>query len=419
MGLLKMMNTPKLATLLLSLSMFFVTIWHWGADQCLVLLAILALLYKPWRQKIFCAKNFKSPITMVALLFFAWVIISTLIINTAHLPLQRAWYGVIMYDLMLYLLVLPCVIKNLKHCKWIEQGLILGVLINVILSTFYHFNPDFTLAHLTYHPFNDGGFTDAPFRDGVFDNNPLPLIFIVVLACWILLQRILRKESHPIDIVIFIALSLYIWLINIERSGYLLYIALFLVALYSQIIGRKGFFIGLLALTLMIACLYEGVPTVKYRTNKGAEDIASFWQNSHHFSNIDLTPGSFGTRLNFIYIGCDLIKSNPLAGTGSSGYPLVYSTYAKMKHLSLPLQSDNMYMLLAVELGLIGLVLYLFWLGVIWHTIKNLSTTQGNALRGLWWMIVIMNMTTSAFILSPIGGTFIVFLSLYTSKNEV
>jgi O-antigen ligase len=398
---MRLLHPEILASVLLFFAMFFLTLWRFGANQCLALLVVLVLLYRPWRKQFFCLKHFSRPIILFALLFLLWAILS---LSYTEAPcIKTATHGLSLYGKLLFLLVLPIAMAE-RHCqKWVEQGLIWGVFINMILSSFYYFQWGFIIKHLgPYYSVN-----------GVFSINPLQMIFVLVLACWMLLQRFINKEAHWSDVAIFVLLSLYLWLINIERSGYLLYLVLLVVALY-QVMNKKGFVLACIAIPVLLIGLYEFSPNVKNRIDVGIANVQAF-QQVQDVKEVAV-DNSLGLRLAFFTESMTVIKMHPLLGTGIGSFK---SVYTKMGGPSAAGLNDphNAYTFAAFELGLIGLALYLCWLGAIFHVIKKLPLKQANVLRGLWWMFVVMGLTDTSLILNAVGLGFIVGVSLYARER--
>lgn len=397
------LHPELLANVLLFFTLFFLSLWRFGANQCLALVVLLVLFFRPWRQQLFRSQHFKSPIIVCALLFFAWTIIS--LSYSATPSFSKAAQGLTMYSKLLFLLVLPLALHGLKYRRWLEQGLIWGILINAILSTLYYFKVNFIVEHLgRYFSINQ-----------TFSINPLQMIFIVVLACWILLQRILNREAHLPDMIIFIFLTIYLWFINIERSGYLLYLVLIFVALY-QVMHKKGFFLGLILVPILILGLYEFSPNVKTRVDVGIINLQTVApiQNFKEVSN----DNSLGLRLAFVTETVVILKQHPLLGTGIGSFKYVNANmHGPMVNGSYPNDTHNAYTMVAFELGLIGLILYLAWLASIFHIIKKLPKVAGNLLRGVWWAFVVMGFTDSGLILNAVGLSFIIFVSLYAREQ--
>ena len=394
-------TAENIAVILLFFAAFFLTLWRFGANQCFALASILVLLYRPWRQQLFTRQHFKKPIILVTLAFMALILISLSYSQVPHIA--NAVRGLAMYSKLLFLLVLPLAMSS-SHCRyWLEQGLILGVVVNVVLTTLHHYGVTWGMGYFTPY-----------FYYATFSVNPLQQIFVVVISCWILAQRLVSCEFHKSDIVLLVGLSAYLWLINIERSGYLIYVVLLLVLLYQRL-NKKGMMIGLVAIPVLCFGLYTTMPNVKMRVDAGIADITAF--NPHNTGSAT-NDTSLGLRLTFAKEGLKVISAHPFLGMGIGSYKYVYANIGG-PHANEYTEPHNAYVLVAFELGLIGLGLYLLWLGVILAAIKKLPKVEGHLLQGFWWALVVMGFTDSSLILNAVGLSFVLFLSLYARKELI
>lgn len=393
---IRLLQIETLANWLLFLTLFFLTLWRFGSNQLIAITALLVFIYRPWRRQLFRWQHFKQPIILWTLLFFLWMVIS---LSYSEAPCwHKALQGLTMYSKLLFLLVIPLTMAHSKCRYWVEQGLIWGVFVNVVISTlnYYHvawvglvFGPYFSL-------------------NGVFSINPLQLIFIVVLACWILSQRLITRQYHVLDIVLFILLSIYLWFINIERSGYLLYLTL-LIVLLCQYCNKKSLLLSLLAVIVLCFGLYELSPNVKARIQVGINNINAFNQ-VQNINQIGV-DNSLGLRLAFTKVSLEVVKAHPLLGTGIGSFKYVYANLTKSSNI--PNDPHDAYTLVAFELGLIGLALYIIWLISIFCALKKLPKNESRLLAGLWWALVIFGFTDSGLILNAVGLSFVMLLSLY------
>lgn len=390
-----------LANILLCFSMFFLTLWRFGTNQCLALAALVILVNRPWRLRLFSMEHFKRPLIIATCLFLIW---ATLSWTYTQAPcMSSAAHGLALYTKLLFLLILPLAMGLKSSRTWIEQGIIFGILVNVILTMLYYFHVNFVVVSI-------GRFYSV---NGVFGINPLQMIFVVVFACWILMQRMIERKASFIDIGIFVLLSIYLWFINIERSGYLLYLVLILVALY-QILNKKGIVIGFLCIPILLVGLYEFSPNVQARIKEGINNIYAY-QQTEQVKNVAI-DNSLGLRVAFFAESLKVIKAHPLLGTGIGSFKSVYQNMGGPSSAGIN-DPHNAYTLVTFELGLIGLALYLGWLAVIFHNIKLLTPKNAHRLRGLWWIFVIMGFTDSGLILNAVGLSFIIGVSLYAHEG--
>lgn len=395
----------KSAAFFLTLAMFFLTLWRFGANQALAIVALMVVLYSPWRKTLFSWQWIKTPIILIPLIFISYAILS---ITYSQAPtVIAALQGLTAYSKLLFLLVLPLAMQQSKYRTWVENGLIYGVLINVVISTLYY-----------YHvPFAEHYFGPHMSMQITFTVNPLQVIYVVVMALWILLMRFIDRTSSKLDLLLFVLLFVYLWFINMERSGYLLFLALVLLFL-GQRFGKKAILAGCIALPVLFMGLYFAVPNIKSRVDMGVHNIVAF-QQAQNVTQIGV-DNSWGLRLAFAKESLEIIKSHPILGAGVGSFRYVYAEHYPVQALAVKVNDPhNAYTYVCFEFGLIVLMLYLSWLYAIWSHSKRLAPHERLLLRGVWLIFVVMGFTDSGLALNAIGISFVVWISLYLSKNSV
>lgn len=247
--------------------------------------------------------------------------------------------------------------------------------------------------------------------NATFTVNPLQVIYVVVMAVWLLGMRILNREFSSWDIVVLVLLTFYLWVVNIERSGFLLFSALVLFFL-TQYCGKKGFLLGCLLLPLFLLGLYYMLPNVKARVDLGIQNVLAF-QAAQSSQQIG-TNNSLGVRLAFLSETIQVIKDRPLLGTGIGNFKYVYAhRFSEQAKTVIVNDPHNAYAYVAFELGLIGLAIYCVWLYQAWKLTGRLRLEDRILLRGIWLIFVLMGFTDSGFALNAVGMSFILWFSLY------
>jgi O-antigen ligase len=387
------------AAILLTLAAFLLTLWRFGANQCFMIVAIMVILYRPWRKELFSWAWIKNPVLFIPLILIGLAVLS---LSYTQAPvLGKALQGVTIYTKLLFLLLFPLALRAARYRKWVENGLIYGVLINVVLSTLYYAHVPGVFSLLAPHMS----------MDITYAVNPLQMIYIVALAIWILALRCVHREYHWNDIVILIVLMVYLWLINMERSGYLLFIALFLLLLAERF-GIKAFLGGCVILPILLLGLYEVSGNIQSRVDLGIHNVMAF----HQTENVGAigADNSLGLRLAFTVESLKVIENYPLLGTGAGSFKFVHAALYPEQEKSFPANDPHeAYIYVAFELGLLGLSLYLAWLFAIWHFTGKLPPKEQQMVRGLWLMFVVMGLTDSGLALNAVGMSFVLFLSLY------
>lgn len=393
----------KSAAILLVLALFLLTLWRFGTNQCLAILALMVLFYRPWRQTLFSKQWLKTPVILVSLIFIALCLIG---VTYSEAPtIAKALQGITAYSKLLFLLILPLALQNTKYHKWFENALIYGVLVNVIISTLYYYQIPWAVQLFGPHMSMQITYTV----------NPLQVVYIVVMALWLLMTRLANREFTVPNILSFVLLLGYLWLINMERSGYLLFLALVLLFLGQQF-GKKATIIGCIILPLLCDGLYFAVPNIKARVDMGIHNITAFQQAS---SVMDIgVDNSWGLRVAFAKESWEVIKDHPVLGTGTGSFRYVYAekypTQAETVKINDP---HNAYVYVAFEFGLIGLIVYLAWLYAIWMLTTRLALRDRHLLRGIWLIFVVMGFTDSGLPLNAIGISFVVWISIYLARD--
>ncbi len=101
-------------------------------------------------------------------------------------------------------------------------------------------------------------------------------------------------------------------------------------------------------------------------------------------------------RLEFYRVSLAIIRENPLTGVGTGGFPKAYAENASRGAVTGTVNPHNEYLLIAVQVGAIGLavMLYLFW--TQWRLAPRLATPlEGHLARGLVLTIAIGSLFNS------------------------
>lgn len=393
------------AALFLALAAFFLTLWRFGANQLIAILALMVLFYRPWRKEFFSWSWVKTPVILFGLIFVGWAIISASYSETP--TLAKALQGVSQYSKLLFLLVWPIAVRGSKYQKWVENGLIYGVLVNVILSTLNYFQVPFVVNHLEHY-----------FSMGItFTVNPLQVIYVVVMAIWLLMMRLTYREGNKFDVLVLVLLLIYLWFINLERSGFLIFIAVFLFYLATQF-GKKAVIAGCVLIPVFFVVLYFVLPPFKDRVDIGIHNIEAY-SHTQDVGTIG-ADNSLGLRLAFTQESIAVIKDHPLLGTGIGSFKYVHAALYPEQEKAFPANDPHeAYIAVAFELGLIGLILYIAWLiAVLKMTFSLTNKKDRTLLQGVWLIFVVMGFTDSGLILNAVGISFVMWISLYLRQSR-
>ena len=68
----KLKNPEVWTTLFLTLTLFLMSLWRFGANQCLVLAVAVVLLAPSLRRQLFCKAYLTQPVWIAIYVFLAW-----------------------------------------------------------------------------------------------------------------------------------------------------------------------------------------------------------------------------------------------------------------------------------------------------------------------------------------------------------
>ncbi len=389
-----------LTSILFCFSLFFLTLWRLLANQALGLIILCVLLYKPWRQILF-SRYALQPLFIVMYFLILWSFLSVFYSSAPNYG--EALKGVQPYFKLLFLLLFPIALRKNKNAYWIEQALILGVFVNVVLSLVYHshiLGADLYREVLVY-PY---------FYGPTFMVNPLQLIFVEVIALWLLANRFVEKCWKWHDVFIFLILLIYLWGFNIERSGYLLFSALAFLFAWQH--ASKKALVSILACILIALCsVYFFVTPVKERINEVGHDISLFYKG--------IPDTSVGLRLAFAADTLVILEEHPLLGGGAGSFPFIYaSRFDQRENAVIFNQAHNNYVQAAFELGLVGLTLFLLFLYQLYQAIKKAPLIERNRMQGIFLAFFVMGFLDGGLLLSAVRVSTIVLISLYLQRNR-
>ena len=185
--------------------------------------------------------------------------------------------------------------------------------------------------------------------------------FPISLATYFALQKTYSNRSlHGIYAACFLWLSFFIIFVSHERTAYILYALL--ISLYCyQHFGKKQIWIATLSLLLLGVTVYHTSSVLQKRTLQAKNDVVAYYAGD--------PLSSTGLRMLFAVNSYTLWKEHPWFGYGTGGFVHSYTTlksynaFGKLATLKAPLdQPHNEYAYIAVQLGVLGLGVFLYLL---------------------------------------------------------
>ncbi len=365
----------------LIMTLFMLPLSITGSDIFINIAVVLSLLQ--CRREHYLAM-LKHPLTPWALSLFVLMMLGTLW-STA--PIGMQWTAVLKYIKFAYLIVLFPVIRSKTMMFRAVYAFLLGALIIVLIS---------------YGIFLGWIPTKMP-ADSIFHNHIITSFFVAFAAYVSLYLAAQDRRFCWAYAVLFVLFTLQMFLINQGRTG--MAVELVLICLFGfQRFGWKGFVAMSLGAVIFLGVFLELDHQFKNNIHETVSSVADYSENSET---------SWGFRISFAKFALGLIEQKPVTGFGTGAF---YTEFAKTGGLPgwghyLVTPHDE-YLMLASQVGLVGLLLYLIFLGrALWLTQR--SSVESRCLaQGLIVTFIIACFCDALFFISATGYFFITMLAV-------
>lgn len=187
------------------------------------------------------------------------------------------------------------------------------------------------------------------------------------------------------------------------RTGYLVLAALICLYLYGCMKWR-GLVLAVPLLAALYAAAYFGSPGFRERTDRAVSE-ARAWEHDTP------TEESVGLRLEFAKTSLAIIADHPVLGVGTGGFSKAYAD--KVRNTASPPTRNphNEYLLIAVQIGLIGVAAMLYLLWTQWqYALRLASAIEANLARGLVLTVAVGSLFNS-LLLDHAEGLFYAWLT--------
>ncbi len=225
--------------------------------------------------------------------------------------------------------------------------------------------------------------------------------FMAILAFWAVHRAV---DSHRYRI--FWLLLLILTLTNLVfiapgRTGMLVF--LFLTSLFfMQRLPLKKQVAAFLVLITLAALSYHFTKNVSTRVDKAFTEIQNFEQGK--------SRTSLGNRFNWYYNSVTLMQEKPITGHGTGSFEHAQKKIIKGTKILRTINPHNEYLFIGVQLGWIGLLLFLILFVLQWACSLKLAPPQRWMLQG-----VTVSMATgclmNSLLFDSAEGHYFVFLS--------
>lgn len=328
----------------------------------------------------------REPWCVAMFLFFALVIIGSF---TGDADLNSKLAYINKYSKLLYLPLLVVVFKDKVARNTAAHAFLLAMVITFVISVLKIF----------------GWFSFLPGDPGDVFQNHITTGYFMAFSAYI--SALYSWQNEGVKRYCYAALALlfsfHTIFINTGRTGYVSFVILALVFLLQCISLRKLPLYLCLLLPPMVFIAHQS-PTFNHGIHFAIQDARNFSSGNKNTS--------VGFRLQFSQYAKKLFYTSPFLGLGTAGF-----SYQFGKDKPLPAWGDklsdphNQYLLTAVEYGVTGLVVLLFFFFLIAYASYRTEKMR-SFMPGLISSFLIANFADSFLLMSATGYFFIIFSAI-------
>jgi O-antigen ligase len=260
-----------------------------------------------------------------------------------------------------------------------------------------------------------------PFKNAMLDN-PTPFMShisynpILAFAIYLVLHKILIvKELGKLQLFLYsffaIAMSVNMFITG-GRAGQVVYFVM-LGILFFQVFSLnkiKAFLITLIVIPVIFYSAYFSNLHFQLKVDEAYNHVINYSDNK---------ASSVGLRLSFTINSWEIIKQNPFIGVGTGDFPDEYKKISLVNTPSLPQTTNphNMYILVLVQFGLLGLVslmsIFYYQMKFSFYASNNFFRNVGFTLPAIFLVI----MLSDSYLLGHFTSLLFVFFSSFLHKN--
>ena len=200
------------------------------------------------------------------------------------------------------------------------------------------------------------------------------------------------------------------------RTGYLAIVAALVV--YAGVVSPRNWRLGAAGLTtLVLALLLFLSPTAQQRLKAIYTEAQTQLNTSEDLKQLDAST-SIGARLTMWAFSVEQIKERPLFGAGTGAYGTL-ARAACGEHPScavVTVHPHNQFLFFAVELGILGLLAYVFYLFSAARFVHHLPLTQRALLLSFLAIMVVDSLVHGALWLAVENHLFTFVLALLLAE---
>lgn len=315
-------------------------------------------------------------------------------------------WGLHMIKKELKLLLIPIFMIFIKkeHIKYYIIAFLLAISISEFISYLIWFD--------LIEPFkNATKINPTPFMSHI-SYNPFLVIGVYLLSYYVLFDKAIGTKKKFLYTFFIVSMSINIFITG-GRAGQVMYFFMIMI-LFIQYYNKniiKAILIGPIIISMIFFTAYNSSKLFKDRVDRAYVEIIDYENNKN---------SSVGLRIVFTINSLKIIKDNLLLGIGTGDFKKEYKNINEANTPSLPntVNPHNMYILILVQFGLVGLIIFL---SIFYYQIKYAINSNNNFIKKFGLVLpflYLVIMFSDSYLLGHYTTMLFVFFSAILYKNE-
>jgi O-antigen ligase len=400
-SLVKDFNLNKIYQFLLIILAFLMPLTVFGANLIIVIICLIWLFSGDYKSKYIKIINNKL---MIASIMFYFVHLLGMLWTE-----DLAWGFHILHKMWYFLLLFPVIYSIVRkdYVKYYLSAFLLAIAFTEVVSYLVWFeliepfknatvaNPTPFMSHISYNP-------------------------ILVFAIYLVLHEIFfnKKLTNLLfSFYSFFAISMTInMFITGGRAGQVAFFVMLAIIIFQFFDKQriKSLITIFIVIPGIFFAAYQVSNLFQERVDLAVKEIATYE---------DMKYSSVGLRINFALNSWEVIKKNPIIGVGTGDFPIEYK---KINEINSPGMVDgvadstnphNMYILILMQLGIVGLM---SMLSIFYYQIKLSFNSSNKLIRDVGItlpLLFLVIMWSDSYLLGHYTTLMFVFFSSFLYKD--
>tara|TARA_B100000795_G_scaffold268928_1_gene256922 strand:- start:1684 stop:2820 length:1137 start_codon:yes stop_codon:yes gene_type:complete len=368
-----------------------------GANLIIVIICLIWLFSGNYRSKF--NQIIDSKLMIASIVFYGIHVLGLLWTE------DMSWGLHILHKMWYFLLLFPILFTIVKkeYIRYYVIAFIASITLTEILSYMVWFEiiPPFRAATVA---------NPTPFMSHI-SYNPILAFSIYIVSHEFFFNKRLSKFNFWLYSFLMVTMSINMFITG-GRAGQVAFFTMLTILIFQFFNAQKvkSLFVTIVFIPLIFFTAYQTSDLFHNRVDAAVKNTISYSDNR-------FTP--IGLRITYAKNSWKIIKENPLIGAGTGDFPSEYIRIDKMYPSSQPVTTNphNMYILILVELGLIGLI---SMLSIFYYQIKLSFKSQNRFIRNAGItlpLLFLVLMLSDSYILGHFTTLMFVFFSSFLYKD--